>query len=71
MGFFTEMRIYFRKDFAKCMCYECYYEINVLKWNDLKIYQENGLTIENKTTDYSCFSISGHRNISRTVQISL
>ena len=44
------MRIYFRKDFAKCMCYECYYEINVLKWNDLKIYQEKGLTIiENKT----------------------
>ena len=48
-GLFTEMRIYFRKDFAKCMCYECYYEINVLKWNDLKIYQEKGLTIENKT----------------------
>ena len=49
-AFFTEMRIYFRKDFAKCMCYECYYEINVLKWNDLKIYQEKGLTIiENKT----------------------
>ena len=43
------MRIYFRRDFAKGMCYECYYEINVLKWNDLKIYQEKGLTIENKT----------------------
>ena len=48
-AFFTEMRIYFRRDFAKCMCYKCYYEINVLKWNDLKIYQEKGLTIENKT----------------------
>ena len=22
-AFFTEMRIYFRKDFANCMCYEC------------------------------------------------
>ena len=66
---FTEMGIYFRKDFAKCMCYECYYEMNVLKWNHLKIYQEKGLTIEN--TDYSCFSICGHRNISQTVQVSL
>ena len=47
-GLFTEMRIYFRKDFAKCMCYECYYEINVVKWNDMKIYQNMGLTIENK-----------------------
>ena len=43
------MSIYFRKGFTKCLCYECFYKICILKWEDLKIYQENGLVIDNET----------------------
>ena len=40
------MSISFEGDLGDCMCYNCFYGFNILKWEDLKIYEDEGVDIK-------------------------
>ena len=43
------MRVYFECEHGKCMCYNCFYGFDILKQDDLKVYEEEGIGLTNGT----------------------
>ena len=53
-----KMHVYFECDQGKYICYNCFYEFDILKQGDLKVYEEEiGL---NNGTQVTASSISQH-----------
>ena len=43
------MTAYFERNNVSCLCFECFYGINVLKWDHLKVYRNQGVDISEGT----------------------